>query len=444
MPFERSYTQPLNFNEDTGTGQSAPWVPPIGRVIVTGAFGAKTASSTPISEDFSSYSENDTLVAGDWTQYQTNGGALIKTKNLPHRLNAKCATSNWARGQFATSYRYLPARTKKMFVSYWVSLIDNTAEDYGVYKAGRMTSSTRTLASGGGGGGGVYNGVGCMAYSNISPNALPVSGGQTSFTPVNTSNPSSNSGGTVLGNTPYHNVKTNGWTRIETYVDLGTADAANGRFYTRCGATSYQNYTGQTLSSSLRDFFMDTVLLGLDFANPKKWIGINGAVTANTNYTITISAVNYTVNSGISPTKTAVEIMEALYALLIVDYPTTGNGIFLNAAHTEILIGDPNSGIAHTFSSSLSYRAWGAAICDVLADYSREQFYLCPTPTFDHAVAEILRYENWTDGSSAELYRFGGQDFETGLNLFFIDISETPARLGEIVSNGAGGWEVTP
>lgn len=406
---------------------------------VNGSFLPKASPTQAIVEDFQNYPLDFILDNGTWNQYQTNGGAIVKSASLPYRAGAKGAYSNWARGQFATSWRYLPVRSKKVFMSYVICLLDNYAHDYGVFKLNRITSSARSLVSGGGGGGGVYNGVGCMAFSSVKLQEYPLSSGQTSFTAVNPLNPDQNESTNVLGNSPYQNMTTERgrFIRVENYVDLGTAGNSDGRFYTRCGSMSFNDYQNQPMSSTLRDFYEDTILLGLDFANPMKWIKVNGAVVANTNYSITLtsSGITYTVNSGSSPVLTNVQIMENLYSQLSAVLPTTPGsaGVFLSPAHDEIRVGDPNNGVSHTFSSSLIYRAYGAIICDVIVDTTRSQYYVTETNTFDFSTAELLEYKDHTNNgsgnNSAIVFRTGGQLFDPDMFYWYVGEDEIPVPI---------------
>lgn len=387
-------------------------------LIEEGSFGAKATPTQLIVEDFSSYNVDDLLIDANWQEYQTNGGGVVKTYGDPHRQGAKYAYSDWSRGQFATSYRSLPEPTAKAYMAYMYRIINNDSEDYGVIKPNRLTSS---LANGGGG---VYNGVGCFAFSNIAPQGGANASGQASFTRPNPANlPDNNGQALQMSPSTYQDIDATKWNLIQGFVDLGTVDTADGFFWLDVDNTSYKISSGNQLRYSGRPYLIDTVLLGLDLANPFLWIKINGAVQPNQNYTITAGGNPYTVNSGPTP-KTAVQIMEDLYTLLSAVYPTTpgSSGVFLNAAHTQIRLGDPSAGsITHTFTSNLAYDPYGVLVGDLIVDDSRAQFYLCDSATFAGSEKELLIYDYWTTGSVAVLSRFGGRQFDGTKHLHFVD-----------------------
>ena len=133
-------------------GGSTPQPTP-GPLTITGSgFGTK-AQAAPIKFDqFKDYADDSVLQVNDpaWQEYQTNGGALIKS-DRPRYAGGKYAYNDSTRSGFATnSLTFAP--TDKVFFSYWFSTDQATYGDDGTYWIGKLGRISSSAAAGGGGG----------------------------------------------------------------------------------------------------------------------------------------------------------------------------------------------------------------------------------------------------------------------------------------------------
>lgn len=348
------------------------------------------------------------------------GGAIV-SNIFPRVDGKKSAYNDWARGQFATSYVQYQ-KTDKLFLSYWTRSTNTDSEDYGVLKYCRATSSTDA------GGGGVYNGVGSNSVSSGRPQDLPTTG--SSFLIYTGSD-----GAAMPITAKYVTMPNNNWVRMEYVIKISDTDVANGFFSAKSEGYDSESVINVTQRTSAKYFQLDTLLLGLDTANPKRWFGISGAVTPDTNYSVTIAGTGntYTVNSGSSPTLTDVQIIEGLYALVgaAVGFGDGANGASINTAHTQMYIGGPNSGLTHSFTSNLAYDAYGLCVTDIYLDTdSTSRFYLGDSATYATANLEPQKYLSWSD-TDVSLLKFTGNLTGTK-HLFFVDDSESVTYLGVV------------
>jgi hypothetical protein len=228
---------------------------PINTFSLNGSgFGTKAQASPIKYDDFQAYTDDTTLQANDaqWQEYQTNGGALIRSARSRY-TGAKHAYNDSTRSGFATNSHTFPA-TNEVFISYWFSTDEAVYNQVGgtswVGKLSRITSSPAS------GGGGVYNGLGVHALSDYDPD-------DTGSPYLLLSN-----GGAGLGSQPYINIPmSNTWYRIDMHVKLSDVDAANGVF--NCRTWNHETYTNNSVSNLLSGFpyQLDSVLLGVMQAN---------------------------------------------------------------------------------------------------------------------------------------------------------------------------------
>lgn len=408
-------------------------------VINGSGFGNKSDLLLPVVERFTQYADDYLLNDSKWKEYNGKGGAIVKSE-FARTPGGKYAYNGWARDQFATSWMQYP-QCKKLYASYWTRSINCDTDDYGVLKYSRVTASKLN----GNNGGGVYNGVGCFALSNGYPYSTPTTTPFPSFTHPNPANLGSDSGLVYGEGTTAQAILNNAWEQVEYFVNLGDFDQANGGYKCVVVGRSSIDSGAKQMQWTGRIYSLDTFLLGLETANPRKWIKVNGAVTPNTNYSVTLtsSGNTYTVNSGSSP-KTAVQIVEELYALLAAVLPTTpgSDGVFMNTAHTEFYLGDPNSGVGHTFSNNLIYDDYGLAVTDLLiqpGSYSR--FYLNNNGTSLTGVREPQQAVLWNDGRVI-LEVFLGNLNTDNLHCWYVNESGIESHRGKVVPRDGGGWEI--
>ena len=230
---------------------------PSGAVAITltgTGFGTK-AQAAPIKfEQFQAYADDTTLQSNDadWPQYQTNGGALIKS-DRPRYAGGKHAYNDSTRSGFATNYHTFTP-TDEVFLSYWFSTDQATYGTGGTYWVGK---ASRISSSSAAGGGGVYNGLGVHALSNQNP--------QYETDPYLYQYNGTNTLGEVIDYVTMP--QANEWVRIDMYAKLSDLDTSNGVL--NCRTWGYENYTNSTIPSLVTGniYQLDSVILGLMHAN---------------------------------------------------------------------------------------------------------------------------------------------------------------------------------
>lgn len=241
--------------EETVVIDVTPSAPSGDTFTITGSgFGTKSQAAPIKWDQFKDYADDSTLQSNDsdWPQYQTNGGALIKS-DRPRYAGGKYVYNDDTRSGFATNYHTF-APTDEVFLSYWFSTDQVTFGGGGTYWIGKLSRISSSTASGGGG---VYNGVGVHALSNQNP--------------ANNSSPyiyqynGNNTLGEVIDYITMPNANT--WVRVDMYAKLSDLDVANGTF--NCHSWGYENYTNTSIPSRVtgNNYQLDSVILGLMHAN---------------------------------------------------------------------------------------------------------------------------------------------------------------------------------
>ena len=202
-----------------------------------------------------SYADDSTLQANDanWEEYQTNGGALIKSDRARY-AGSKHAYNDSTRHGFATNYHTFSA-TDEVFLSYWFSTDEATfGNNNGTYWGGKHSRISSSSAAGGGG---VYNELGVHALSNQNP-YYSTDPYLSQTNGVDASNP-----------IRYMSVpQSNTWFRIDMYVKLSDLDVANGIF--NCKTWGYDSFAKTDVESRKTaggNYQLDSVILGLMHAN---------------------------------------------------------------------------------------------------------------------------------------------------------------------------------
>ena len=232
---------------------------PSASVTITGTgFGTKVQAAPIKFDQFQGYSDDTTLQSNDadWEQYQTNGGALIKS-DRPRYSGGKYAYNDSTRHGFATNFHTFTP-TDEVFLSYWFStdqaVYGSSSGTTGTYWVGKHSRITSSSASGGGG---VYNGLGVHSLSNQNPWAssepyLSQSNGVDAANPIE-----------------YITVpQSNTWVRIDMYAKLSDLDTANGVF--NCKTWGYETFSKTDITSRKTaggNYQLDSVILGLMHAN---------------------------------------------------------------------------------------------------------------------------------------------------------------------------------
>lgn len=436
---ERAYNQPGYQNPITGLWGSEEYVFPANQLIIIGE-GAGTKASPPITWELFGGSVGQLVSEYDssWVPY-AGEGALITDVN-PRFPGHKSAYNNPARNptpggnsQFWTNYKTNLARKgRTRYVSYRVYV--NYREGYelgGQIKFARVTSSAAS------GGGGVYNGAGAQILNAPAPESWQ--GGWVGSDGVT---------GTSTGYLEGAWFPSNRWVHIEYECYLSDVDATDGFFTigvahegTRSTGPIMQRYSGYGAASTL---LFDTLLLGLEVANPEHWYTPN-SLTANTDYTISatnLSATNYTAtwaSGGTVPT--AAEVVNGLKAELIAQGMPSGD-IRSNPDNLDefgLYWGYETVTVSANLSRS---NPMSVQQSETYEDDDFRQVFIGDSPVW----ASCTEYHPqprtlWEDTVRLFDVYFGGI---TGQKWAFDKLAagETPVLIGEVVPRSGGGWEI--
>jgi hypothetical protein len=186
--------------------------------------------------------------SANWTAYQSDGGYYNNTQAYSGSLSAYnyVNSEGGAYGGFNTSYHSFTA-TDQVYITY-IFRYDGTGSKYGVGKMSRITSSPNA------GGGGVYHGTGDTGFSNLN-----FYYGGSGYLHYNNS-----SGETQVG---YVSTGENIWLRAEMYKKLSTAGESDGKIFLNVIGKGTKSDLSAMTRAAGETFQLDTVLLGLMYAN---------------------------------------------------------------------------------------------------------------------------------------------------------------------------------
>ena len=366
-----SFTIALERNPSSVKLESGYNPTPLAYKVRGSGFGTKLAQSPAIVERFASGTEGQLVYDYDntWTKYGAqNVGGYITELNARY-TGGKSAANKFTRGQFSTNHKSY-AQTRAVYLSYWARITDWTAGDYGVIKLSRITSSV------GAGGGGVYNGLGGTSLGGSNPN----SGNGFSST---------NDAAGVLSSTYAFPYPTSGWTRVEHQLYLSDLDTANGFFSTRVGETAYESLSGRISRTTATQFLQDTLLLGLEQANPNQFYEVT-TLTPSATYTVTVNGTPRSYVADASPD--ANEIITGLKAVL--DAASISN----TRVGNELAI-DPNaSSVVFDSKFTIISRIPIVQNADIFLDTSLQRFVLTNNAVYSSAtIVEPQAYTAWSD-----------------------------------------------
>ena len=352
---------------------------------ITGVgFGTKTHQAPSIYDDFSSGTDGQYLPAYNaaYVIKEVNGG-YISSLNPRYSGMKSAANDSGANGtgnsEFNTSRRAYPS-TNKVFLSYYLRVTANVANEYAVMKYSRITAITQ---------GGAYNGVGAHKVGGVISNGS-VAGCEIIYDP-------SPSGTQLLG---YAAIPANEWVQVQQEIKLNTAGVADGIFNTyittAAGAVSADSFSTLQQRQTAETWQLDTTMLGLMMANVKRMRTIESEnIIPNTIYTATLQSVDYSVNSGANPT--LLSILTALAAVV------NGAGKYaIIKSNTEIYIAENgDAGVAQaTYDTRFTERVVRTQISDVFLsvdDFAR--VVACDSAVYaSRTVApEPVPYVAWAD-----------------------------------------------
>lgn len=347
------------------------------RIVVNGSgFGTKSAQSPTIVSNFNNASNGQLLSSFDPTWVSYNGSGAIITNQNPRYTGQKSAYNDFSRGEFYTNYRQYP-QTRSVFLSYWTRVSGFRAGvDSGIIKWGRVNSSNAA------GGGGIYNGEGTQAFGGVTY----ATGGYPSWT-------GSENGNNNLGE--FSGLPLDDWFRIEYEIYLNDVDVANG-FYNLQGDIFSGRQSGAIMQRktgfSRINYLLDSTLLGLEIANPKRWYRptVFAALTA---YTVTVNGILCSWVSG-AGVPTANEICTGLR----LDVIATGgvNPLYTVVYEDELYI-DYGKTSVYDAKFTLGH-VFGLQIGDVYLDTSLSRFVVGNAATYSACtIKEPQPYEYWTD-----------------------------------------------
>ncbi len=366
-----SFTISLLRNPSSGDLESTYNPTPTQYTVTGSGFGTKLAQTPAIVERFATGTEGQLVNTYDptWIKYGSqNIGAYITELN-PRYSGAKSAANTFTRGEFSTNYKqYTP--TRSVFLSYYSRISQWETPDYGVIKLSRITSSSAS------GGGGVYNGLGGTSMGGSDPDS-------------GTGYASTNDAAGVSVTSSIFPYSTSQWLRIEHQLYLSDLDTANGFFTTMVNETLYQSLSGRISRTTATQFLQDTLLMGLEHANPNKFHYVS-TLTPFANYTVTVNGTPRTYTADADPTEN--EIITGLKSVLdAAGISNTRNG-------NELAV-DPNA----------SSYSWGAGFTqiertpivqntDIFLDTSLQRFVLTNNATYASAtIKEPQAYTSWSD-----------------------------------------------
>lgn len=392
-----SFTISLLRNPSSGDLESTYNPTPTQYTVTGSGFGTKLAQTPAIVERFTTGTEGQLVNTYDptWIKYGAqNVGGYITEANARYS-GAKSAANTFTRGQFSTNYKSYTA-SRAVYLSYWARIAEWTAGDYGVIKLSRITSSVSS------GGGGVYNGLGGTSLGGSNPN----SGNGFSST---------NDAAGVTSSTYAFPYPTSGWVRVEHQLYLSDLDTANGFFTTRVGETAYESLSGRISRTTATQFLQDTILLGLEQANPNQFHYVT-TFTPLATYTVTVNGTPRSYTAGASPD--ANEIITGVKAAL--DAASISN----TRVGNELAI-DPNASSV-VWDSKFAQIARTPIVqnTDIFLDTSLQRFVLTNNATYASAtIKEPQAYTSWSD-TEVELTLFA-PTITGDRHLFFVTPNST-------------------
>lgn len=419
---------PWRLNPSSGDYESGYNGAPVGQIIVVGSgFGTKPYSVPLIWETFNGASGQ--LVSdydAEWVPY-TGSGAVITNVN-PRFTGHKSAYNDPTRNpnpeghsQFWTNTKTNTARkSRTRFLSYYTRV--NYREDLedGQIKFARVNTSAAS------GGGGVYNGVGSQSMNAPAPKSTQVvwSGSNGAF----------NSPG-YLNSAWYPN---NRWVRVEYEIYLSDLDVVNGFYnvhFVHQGSLLSGNIMQRFSGHGADNYLLDTIMLGLETANPEVWVTPN-VLTPSTTYTVTVtkSGTPYvgTYTSGASA-PTAEDIINGIETTIIAAGLPSAD-VHTNPENTGEIGFYFNTTV--TYSSNMS-RATPISVqqSETYVDDDFKRFYIGNADTWAACTESNPQpYTSWSD-TSVQLTKYLGGI--TGRAWLYKQLTPntTPVRVGEVVGD---------
>jgi hypothetical protein len=404
---------PANGQLESGFDPLAPYDPQY--LIVNGSgFGTKSANSPAIAEYFTGAANGQLLssYSPSWVAYADDGGVI--TNLNPRYSGHKSGYNDYTRGEFSTNYKqYDPSRS--VFLSYWARICDfRSGYDGGVIKHGRITSSSAA------GGGGVYNEEGSQAFGGVDYGT----GGYPSWS-------GSENGLNSLGE--FSDLPLDAWFRIEYEVHLNDVDVANG-FYNLRGDVFSGRQSGAIMQRKTgftkANYLLDTTLLGLEIANPKKWYK-PVVFTALTTYTVTVDGIPCSWTSGASA-PTANDICTNLRLAVIA---TGGVNPSYTTVYQDELYIDYGKSSVYDAKFAVGHKV-SLQVGDVYLDTSLSRFVIGNAATYAACtIKEPQPYYSWNNTQvklTKKLMAFSGQKY-----LYFVNATlagTTSVFLGEITN----------
>jgi len=415
------------YRDAVGSGQwrssnDDPSYAPPGQIVINGSgFGTKSAQPA-IWTDFSGGSVGQLVKDFDplWVAYQASLGAVIS--DLDARFPGhKAAYSDPSRGgDFLTNHHAFP-QTLTAFVSYYARVHAYR----GAGHMGGVTKFCRVNSTSAAGGGGVYTGVGTTTLGGTVPPEWYL--GWTGS-------------GDSTNNQVYLNqgwYPLNAWRRIEYEIKLNTVDVADG-FETASvfgyGRVELNNCMQRKTGYPLPNFLHDSTLLGLEAPNQWQYWKPN-VLLANTDYTITVSGTPYTYSKPTTPT--IAEILEGLRLLVVAGGHTAR--VWNNE---EINVNGFNE---PTYSSNFTRMPpYGVSQAEVFVDTDPEfkRIYIGDADTVS-ACDELNPMVSATWGNT-QVVGAMPPFASSGTRYAYKQLTPKtiPVFVGELVSDGNGGWEV--
>lgn len=346
-------------------------------ILVSGSgFGTKSAQSPAIVSNFNNASNGQLLSSFDPTWVSYNGSGAIITNQNPRYTGQKSAYNDFSRGEFYTNYRQYP-QTRSVFLSYWARITGFRASyDFGVIKWGRVNSS---LAAGGGG---IYNGEGNQTFGGVTY----ATGGYPAWS-------GSENGNNNLGE--FSGLPLDDWFRLEYEIYLNDVDVNNG-FYNLKGDVFAGHTSGAIMQRktgySKTNYLLDSTMLGLEIANPKRWYRPI-VFTANTTYTVTVDGIACSWTSG-GGVPTANDIVTNLRLAVI----ATGgvNPLYTTVYQDELYI---DYGKTSVYDSKFVLgHVFGLQVGDLYLDTSLTRFVVGNAATYAACtIKEPQPYVAWSD-----------------------------------------------
>lgn len=405
----------------------ATGIPPSSTITVVGSgFGTKPYS-TPVTWETFGGGANGQLVSAynsDWVPYSGDGG-IITTQNQRF-TGHKSAYNDPARNpnlsshsQFWTNYKTTTARkSRTRLISYWVRVNHRAGVEDGQIKFARVGSSPAS------GGGGVYSGAGVHLIN--APTTTSWAMGWYSLTP--------DARNKYLDEAWY---PTNRWVRMEYEVYLSDLDTPNGIYNVHVIGYGSKTFSGvmQRETGYGETALLDSLLLGLETANPETWVTPN-VLLPSTTYTVTVnkSGTDYvgTYTSG-GTTPTASDVISGIKAsILLAGIPPLD--VHSNPANTGEIGFYWNTTV--TYTSNIS-RATPISVqqSETYEDDDFKRFYIGNASTWAACTESNPQpYTSWSD-TSVTLTKYVGAI--TGNTWLYKQLlpNTTPILVGEVVGS---------